>query len=386
MITIYAPFDEYCGYGARARDLANCTKYIKNYDFEFVDLCFGNSPRGFLEKENEEYIKSKLTTTPKNELSVVINIPAPNQNFGKKNILITTGIETDILPKQYVEFSKGKDLILTSSVFSKSIIDKFVPDVPCKVLFEAYDPVFLKNPRKSFLENCCELNFSNHDFIFLCVGHWLPGDLGHDRKNIGFTISCFYKAFANLINPPALLIKTQVNSPSHLDTSEICGRIKTIRNSIKANWYPEVYLLSGNLSNEEMNALYRHKTIKAFTLLSHGEGYGRPYLEFSLTGKPIIASNYSGQLDFLNSEQSLLVDGKIDELHKSSKYHPIFEEGSKWFFPKEKEAINAYRLIHKKYNRYLESSTILAETNKKEFTMEKMAEKFNQYLKLIDGN
>ena len=212
------------------------------------------------------------------------------------------------------------------------------------------------------------------------MGHWLPGNLGHDRKNISSTIYWFYKAFANHINPPALLLKTQVETPGNLDVEEIKNRIAQIKNKINANWYPQVYLLSGNLSNAEINAIYKHEKIKAFALFTHGEGYGRPFLEFSLTGKPIIASNYSGHLDFLNSEQSLLVDGKVDELHKSSKYHPIFEEGSKWFFPNEKDALIAYKSVFNKYSKHKNNAESLAEKIKENYTIEKMAKKFAAYL------
>ena len=163
-VTLYAPFDEYCGYGARARDLANCTKYIKNYNFEFTNLKFGSSPIGFLKDQNEEYILSKLTENEDTDISVLINVPAPDQNFGKKNILITAGVETDILPKQYVEYSKEKDLILTSSKFAQQTIQEFVPDVPCKVLFEAYDPVYLEDAEKCSLVD--ELSCIKESFIF----------------------------------------------------------------------------------------------------------------------------------------------------------------------------------------------------------------------------
>ena len=53
-----------------------------------------------------------------------------------------------------------------------------------------------------------------------------------------------------------------------------------------------------------MNELYNHHKIKVFYLTTHGEGFGRPLLEASFTGLPIITSNWSGHLDFLDSEHS----------------------------------------------------------------------------------
>ena len=48
-----------------------------------------------------------------------------------------------------------------------------------------------------------------------------------------------------------------------------------------------------------MNSFYNHSKIKAMISFAKGEGFGRPLLEFSTTGKPIIAPYYSGQTDFL---------------------------------------------------------------------------------------
>ena len=87
-------------------------------------------------------------------------------------------------------------------------------------------------------------------------------------------------------------------------------RIKKIKNKFPKDWnLPNVYLLHGSLSMEEMNKLYNHPNIKAFVSLTHGEGFGRPLLEATMTGLPVIASNWSGQLDFLSKTDSILLGG-----------------------------------------------------------------------------
>ena len=52
---------------------------------------------------------------------------------------------------------------------------------------------------------------------------------------------------------------------------------------------PSIYILHGDLSDEEMNSLYNHHKVKAMVSLTKGEGFGRPLLEFSVVGKPIVA-------------------------------------------------------------------------------------------------
>ena len=97
--------------------------------------------------------------------------------------------------------------------------------------------------------------------------------------------------------------------------------------------FPTIYLINGEFSDDEMNELYNHHKIKAMVSLTHGEGFGRPLLEFSLTGKPVIASGWSGQLDFLNKEFSILLHGELKKIHQSTVQERMLIEDSKWFYP-----------------------------------------------------
>ena len=149
-----------------------------------------------------------------------------------------------------------------------------------------------------------KLDLSNikEQFNFLFVGHWMNGNIGHDRKNVGLMIKSFYETFKNRKRKPALILKTSVGVDSYISREEVLDRIKGIRQQINSKDLPNVYLLNGIFSDEEMNELYNNKKIKSMISFTKGEGYGRPLLEFSLTGKPIIASGWSGQTDFLNKK------------------------------------------------------------------------------------
>ena len=79
---------------------------------------------------------------------------------------------------------------------------------------------------------------------------------------------------------------------------------------------PPVYYLHGDLEDEEMNQLYNHPKVKAHITFTHGEGFGRPLLEATMSEKPVIAPNWSGQIDFLNKKQSVLLPGVLTPVHK----------------------------------------------------------------------
>ena len=56
------------------------------------------------------------------------------------------------------------------------------------------------------------------------------------------------------------------------------------------------------MSDEEMNSLYKHPNIHAYTTITHGEGFGLPIFEAACSGLPVIAPAWSGQVDFLYDE------------------------------------------------------------------------------------
>ena len=151
----------------------------------------------------------------------------------------------------------------------------------------------------------------------------MRGDFGEDRKNVSFLIKVFLETFRQVSekDKPALILKTSSAGFSILDREEILKKIQQIKDSVELNQgqtLPNIYLLHGELTDKEMNSLYNHSKVKAHVSFTKGEGFGRPLLEASISGKPVIASGWSGQLDFLDKENSVLVGGELKPIHESS--------------------------------------------------------------------
>ena len=159
--------------------------------------------------------------------------------------------------------------------------------------------------------NIRELDQIKEDFVFLFVGHWLQGDLGEDRKNVGMMIKTFAMAFKDEKVKPALVLKTSSAGFSVIDRENM---IKKIKHALGKDFGKvPVYLLHGDMADYQLNGLYEHPKVKAMLNFTKGEGFGRPLLEFSLTGKPVIASNWSGHLDFLKTG-AVLLDGELKDV------------------------------------------------------------------------
>ena len=167
-----------------------------------------------------------------------------------------------------------------------------------------------------------------------------------------------------------------------MDKSEILRRINIIKNDIQnAKTLPKVYLLHGALTDTEMNELYNHPKIKAMVSLTKGEGFGRPLLEFSAVDKPIIASNWSGQIDFLKGKFTALVGGKLDKIHKSSVVKNMIIPEAEWFRPELQDVGYAFNVVYEKYDEFLDKAKQQGSYSRDNFSFNKMKDKINEIFK-----
>jgi|TARA_B110000908_G_C10258905_1_gene457639 hypothetical protein len=389
---ISAPVDTYSGYGARSRDIIKSLIELDKYNIKILSQRWGDTRRGFLNdfpewEFMEKYIVPQILSKP--DIWCQISVPNEFQSIGAYNIGITAGIETTACAPQWIEGCNRMDLILTSSEHSKRVFELTNYEVqnkqnggkvnlsvttPIKVLFEGanldvYKP--LKEPMTND-ELYKSIDSIPEKFAYLFVGHWLQGDMGQDRKNVGLLIKAFYEIFKNKSNAPALILKCSLGKGSHMDRREIMKRISSIRKSLPITKLPNIYLIHGDLSDAEMNELYNHPKIKSMVSATKGEGFGRPLLEFALTGKPIIATGWSGHVDFLNPKLTALMGGELSDLHPSSIQKDILIEGSQWFDVNHGHLGHYLTDVKKNYKEWLPKSKTLSRNLRKNFSYSAM--------------
>ena len=227
------------------------------------------------------------------------------------------------------------------------------------------------------------INGIKEQFSFLFVGHWLSGEIGEDRKNVGLLIKAFYETFKNKSNKPALILKTSQVGSSYVDREEILKKIKKIKSTVNSKNLPNIYLLHGDFTDEEMNEIYNHSKVKAMVSLTKGEGFGRPLLEFTLTKKPLITTGWSGHMDFLNPEFTNLIGGQLTNVHPSTKNQFLLPD-SQWFSPDLGQIGFYLKDVFENYKKYTEKAKRQAHYSKTNFSWEKMKEKteelFTKYI------
>ena len=398
MMLICAPVSSRSGYGDHARDLVHSFINHNKYDIKIYDVNWGETPRDALDNELDKNIINCILAEPKldSQPDVYVDIRIPNefQTHGKVNIGVTAGIETTAVSNSWVESCNKMDLVIVPSEHSKqgfvtALYEKMqqMPDgkqqkvgelrleKPMEALFEGVDENIFKPIDDSSLDLVDDIK---EDFAFLHVGLWGKGNYGEDRKDISKTIKIFYESFANKKEQPALILKTAGATFSILDREECLRKINEIKSMFPKDWnLPNVYLLHGGLSSEEMNKLYNHPKIKAFVSLTHGEGFGRPLLEASMVGLPVIASAWSGQLDFLNQTDSMLLGGELKQVPKSQHWKDIIIPEAQWFNVNETQAYKAMNYCFENYDEVKEKALNLMKTNREKFTLDKMSEKLN---------
>jgi glycosyltransferase involved in cell wall biosynthesis len=387
---ISCPVDTYSGYGARSRDFVKALIESEKYDVRILSQRWGSTRQGFLDDfENWKFLKRYIVPNMNAQPDIWCQITVPNefQKVGKYNIGLTAGIETTACAPQWVEGCNRMDLILTSSQHSKKVFESTgyqvkQPDnsqkelkltTPVKVLFEGANLDIYK-PIKEFTNKDLYNHINNipEKFAYLFVGHWLQGDLGHDRKNVGLLVKAFYETFKNKSNAPALILKTSCGKGSIMDKREILNRIDSIRKTIPSKKIPSIYLIHGDVSDNEMNEIYNHPKIKAMVCPTKGEGFGRPLLEFALTGKPTIATGWSGHVDFLDGKLTPLMGGTLNDLHPSSQQKDMLIEGSKWFDVDHNHLGHFLVDVKKNYKSWHPKSKTLSGRLKKKFSYKAM--------------
>ena len=407
IMLIAAPVATRSGYGNHSRDLIESLIGMDKWDIKIASLRWGDCSMDALDENNPVHQKiMKCFLGPNNQLNqqpdINIDIRVPNefQKVGKYNIGITAGMETTLVSPEWIEGCNRMDLVIVPSEHSKKTFldskwDKLqdLPDgqkqkigelrveTPVEVLFEGADELIYKKTKDIPKTIKSTLDDIKEDWCFLYVGHWLKGILGQDRKDTGMLVKVFLETFKNKENPPALVMKTSGATFSIMDRDDIIQRIESIKSSIEgSDKLPKIYFLHGDLTDEEMNGLYNHPKIKANVSFTKGEGFGRPLLEATFSDKPVIASNWSGQKDFLDPKLSVMLPGKLNNVHESAAWDKVILQESKWFTVDYSYASKTLLDVWKNLKNYSKRAMKQGSQNRLKFTLENMKKDFQKIM------
>ena len=400
LVLVTAPVATRSGYGSHSRDIVHSLIDMDKFDIKIMSVRWGSCSMNALNEKDErdKKIIDRLMTEPRlpRQPDIHFHIVVPNEFMvnAKYNIGITAGIESTVVHQTWLEGANRMDLLLVPSNFTKQgfinttfqRVDQQTgqkgPDLKLEkaieVLFEGADLNIYKKTNEFSPDIVSEFEKIPERFNFLYTGHWLQGNLGEDRKDTGMLVKTFLETFKNVKDAPGLIMKTSGATFSVIDREEVLSKIRDIRTTVYGD-LPNIYLLHGDFTDDEMNQLYNHPKVKAHISLTHGEGFGRPLLEASLSEKPVIAPNWSGHTDFLEKDMSVMLPGSMSSVPQASFPEGMYVEGMQWFTTNYPNACRVMMDVYKNYAKYLIGAKKQS-LHSKSFSLENMTKELSRIL------
>jgi len=398
-ILVKGPVLTQSGYGEQARFAVRALRaYEDQFDIYIVPTTWGQT--GWITKDTEEkrwldFIINKTNHALQNrvqfDVSLQITIPNEWDRLAPVNIGYTAGIESDKIDPVWIEKSKIMDKIIVVSNHAKHGFDKTV----WRGADQNGNEIVLKNEVPVETVNYSVRKWEPADiglnidtkFNFLAMAQWGP------RKNLINTVNWFLEECYD--KEVGLVLKTSVRKNNVADRIETEKRIKSLLDK-----HPDrkckVYLLHGDLTEEELAAVYTHPKIKCLVTLTHGEGFGLPIFEAACHGLPIIAPDWSGQCDFLympvktggvvrNKAMFSKVSYTIAPIQDFAKWEGVLHPHSNWCYPEPASYKKQLREMITNHKKHKKTALKLQSYILEEFSSDNQYEKFSKAILDVIG-
>lgn len=387
------------GYGEHCRYTLRALRQIKELDIYLLPVNWGQSAWVWEDNEERNWLDQIVKKTAiynqqggQYDISIQVTIPNEWQKLAPINIGVTAGIETTQVAPVWLEKCNQMDKVITISEHSRKTFvntsyEGTNQDGRKAVLKCNKNAEVLHYPVKQHIldSELPEMDLGlTTEFNFLTVAQWGP------RKNLGATIKWFVEEFID--NPSVgLVVKTFVKGGSILDKHSLENELKKELSKYE-NRKCKVYLLHGDLTDEEMHSLYAHDDIHALVSLTHGEGFGLPLFEAAYSGLPVIATDWSGHLDFLykpvkdkKGKEKLKphfakIEYDLKKVPKSAVWNGVIQADSMWAYPQQGSCKMKLREVYKDYGRFKSQAKKLQTWLLKDFEESKQYEKFKSFI------
>lgn len=382
-VVIRAPLLSISGYGVHSRQVFKWLNERHDVNLHAQIVQWGNTS-WMINSEHEnglvgEVMKaSSNTETGKSDISFQIQLPDEwDPDLAKKNVGISAVVETDKCSSAWIDAINRMDaVIIPSEHVKQTILNSGHVTTDLFVIPEWY---FEEIDRNETISLDLDLDTS---FNFLLVGQFTGNDPETDRKNIFYTLKWFCEVFKD--DPDVgLILKTNHGRGTKIDRQITNNKIKHVLNEIRPGKFPKIHLIHGNLTTSEVAGLYTHPDVKCFLSLTRGEGFGLPLLESAACGLPVMTTNWSAHLDFLNLGKFIPINYKLTDIPERKVDGRIFVKNTKWAEPLEDDFKKKVIKLKSKYAIPKSWATELSKKIKQHFSSSAIIPKYNKMLNNI---
>jgi len=378
-VLIRGPLLTLSGYGVHTRQIFRWLNSRDDFEIKSHVLPWGITPWLLNGKRMNGLVEEIFKTTNLEKLSgfdYSFQIQLPNEwdpKIAKFNVGVTAAVETDRCHPDWISACNKMDHIVVPSEHTKKVLENSGNlSVPITVVPESYPDEIISSSNEP-------LNLDTK-FNFLMSGQITGNNPYNDRKNTFFCLKWLCETFKD--DPDVgIVIKTNHGKNTKIDRRLTKNLLKNLLSEVKTGEYPKVYLLHGDLTEKELSDVYKDESVKALVAPSRGEGFGLPLLESAACGLPVIATNWSGHLDFLNKGKFIKLNYKLQPVHETRVDNKIFIEGACWAEVFEED-------FKKKVSKFRKASEIpeewakdLSKTIREEYSQESISKKYDSLLR-----
>jgi hypothetical protein len=378
------------GYGVQARfALRSLRRYEHLFDIYAQNIAWGSTSWISQDDEERAYIDQLLFKTVSYQksggqfdISLQVTIPNEFQNLAPINIGYTAGIETATISPKWIECCMPMTRLLVVSNHAKAGFQntaviaqnqqtgETIPNFKCPTPVTVINyPVRKVDPDPNFSIDL------KYDFNYLIAAQWSI------RKNMENTIGWFLEELGG--EEVGLVIKANIANDSITDSMYLKERIGSILAKFPDRKC-QIYMLTGDMNEDQMAALYSNPKIKAMISLAHGEGFGLPIFEAAFYGIPVITTPYSGPADFMfmpekrkgkgGKEKNKFMGAKVDfdmaPVQPQAVWAGVIDKEQCWAYPQKNSYRSKLREIRANYPVYKSMAKKLQKHLETNFTEE----------------
>jgi glycosyltransferase involved in cell wall biosynthesis len=384
IVCLRAPLLSCSGYGVHARQIFRWLKNQPNIQLYTNIVPWGITP-WVIDSEAMDGVIGQImeaSIPPPRQPDVSFQLQLPNEwdsSLAAINIGMSAMVETDTCNPAWLEAINSMDAVVVPSSHSKKSVDNTgAVSTPIFVVPESYYDSIVNPSLEPF-----NLPTVDTDFNFLILGQLTGQNPFNDRKNLFFTIKWMCEVFKNDPNV-GIIVKTNTGRATAIDRVMTERTLRNLISEVREGPYPKVHLLHGFMNQDEIAGLYRNPKIKALVSLTRGEGFGLPILEATCSGLPVIATNWSAHLDFMNIGKFIKIAYRLNPIHESRIDNTIFMEGARWAEPVEEDVKKRFLKFRHSSDMPKKWATDLGEILKEKYSqsaIEKIyTEKLGKYL------